>query len=299
MNHKFDLDEWMSRIPWEVFADRDTYEASPVSGPLEICANEHLRRRLQDQYVWGRPQWMDIFIWGKGEPANRAATKFGGVPYRPKGKAWPVDPGGALLPFIAQFNFSDSQDLVNTPSNILLLFGIIYEGDFESIDGDYDAYYLEWQDLIDGPLIESSDIPDGLVWAAEPFYGHILRVANYPEAERIASGEYPMLDGKEVRSEHLLKCYQGTCIGNSHFIIQPYDREAPGSPLCALCHIEPSFFGYRFPWVNVETPEELEMGDVSWMSGPYPSPQLDMGDGGAVFIRRLDNGELLVHASYG
>jgi hypothetical protein len=309
MNYKFDLSKWKERIPWDVFTSNWKYNQDirgvPISGPLDICANEHLRKLFENHYHWGEPEWVDMFVWGKGECENRAATKIGGLPYRPKELGWPVDQGGASLPFIAQFNFTDSKDLVEVPGDILLIFGIIHQGDFQSCEGDYDSLHFEWHNLSDMSLVDSSEVPNHLVWVPEPFHGYIVRVANYPDAKLKNKNEfnYIILNGKKVLNDFGLTTYQGSCIGTSQNSYD-VDADSPGKRICTLNSLGTGYFGLEYPWVNDQTPEDLDeefQKTYEWAKtgSPYPNPKLNIVDSGAIFVRMMDNGHLAAYISYG
>jgi len=69
------------------------YRGGDITSPGDICNIEWLRRGMVDQYDWGQPVPVDVFVMSKGEPANRHATKIGGLPYRRE-----IFPGPVLRP---------------------------------------------------------------------------------------------------------------------------------------------------------------------------------------------------------
>lgn len=291
MNHKFNLSEWMTKIPWDTFSSDDSYSAPPITSPLDICAIMHFRSLLQDQYDWGQGKPMDIFIWGKGDTENRTATKIGGLPYLPERHLWPLDVNGQSLPFIGQFNFTDSRDIVEAPGDILLLFGIIYQGEIRQI-------HMEWKNITSQTLISLSDIPE-LSWRPDPFHGYILRINNYPDASLKNGMRYPKINGKDVDGHYRITTCEATCIGKYPHYIQRSDKCNPGVPFCMFASIDISFHEKKHPWVNVETPASLdeEFEKFTDWKDFYPRSQFMIGDGGALVIRMLSEGALFASTS--
>lgn len=60
----------------------------------------------------------------KGLPEHAWESKVGGVPYRPRGQDWPVNPDGNPLIFLAQVNFADIPQLPDFPHSGILQFFI-------------------------------------------------------------------------------------------------------------------------------------------------------------------------------
>src|SRR5262245_55776866 len=82
-----------------------------VVGPGAVAINEQLRAESLVTNDCKRKRYpTDVVVWAKGEPSNRAATKVGGLPYRPAILPWPVDDVGGPLRFIAQMCFVDSRE---------------------------------------------------------------------------------------------------------------------------------------------------------------------------------------------
>jgi hypothetical protein len=141
MNYEFHLEDWLPRFPLRERYGR--YSGDDITSPCDICNIEWLRRGMVDQYDWGRPVPVDVFVMSKGEPENRYATKIGGLPYRPRDLLWPCAPSGRPLAMIAQFNFTNSTDIIGKlPGDLLLVFGDDSDG-----DGPIELLHLEWQRL--------------------------------------------------------------------------------------------------------------------------------------------------------
>lgn len=292
MNHSFSIRDWISAISWSEWSENDRYEAVPVTGPADLCLNEHLRRNLADAYDWGTPFEKDIFIWGIGESTLRTATKIGGLPYRESEKPWPIAPNGVPLPFVGQINFSNSADLVDTPAEMLLVFADIFEGVVNTA-------CLEWQSIEPNmKLVLEREVPE-TSWKPHPFHGHIVRVESFPNAVLKPGVNKPVIDGRLVSRDHLLFNYQASEIGRCPFAIQPCDSEI-NDPICVIASLQPSGFGHPYPWVNDSTiwslDAEIKRAGRECVEG-YPDPQLMFGDGGSLYIYRDIAGLTCVHIS--
>jgi hypothetical protein len=272
MNYRFDLDEWLPRLPLEPRNGR--FSGQVIASPCDICNNEHLRWAAYDQFAWGPAVPVDIFIMAEGEPENRHATKIGGLPYRQAGMDWPTSLDGTPMSFLAQIDFTDSTDLVGElPGDVLLVF----TPDTESCD--IETVHFEWQPLGLSDLISGNALPEQ-VFCHDPCYGHLCRTVSYPEARRnpeLAATKYPMCGGREIWSSHHLLQYQATQIGQAPFFIQHGDRDLPGQLLCAISSVQPDQHE-RYPWVN--RPEPLMPKD-QWR---YDNKYLMMGDVGCIYI---------------
>lgn len=139
---KFDPAQWFNRVgpflpdPTGVWVTRD------VIGPRDACWVLKMREMIRRYYLFGPPVPVDMFLLSLGEAPHRDCTKIGGLPFWPRGRQWPkatavalppfpmgptlprVTPAGAPLPFLAQFCFRESVDIIgDTPEDLLLLFG--------------------------------------------------------------------------------------------------------------------------------------------------------------------------------
>jgi hypothetical protein len=216
---------------------------------------------MQDQYDWGRPVSVDIFVMAEGEPADRAATKIGGLPFRPAAAPWTNNLAGEPMFFLGQFNFKQSKDLTEElPGELLLVFA-------DSSSGMTDDLYFEWQPDRIPVLADDRSIarPSGF----DPCYGYVYRTLSYPGAHSFAdydSGQYPKCRGKDVWSDYYLRQWQATQIGSAPFFIQG-DPELPGRILCAISSVMPDVHE-PFPWIN--HPEPLMPKDqLRFNDNPY------------------------------
>ena len=92
-----------------------------ITSPYHIAVVEQLRGELLRDLPAPDSLPVDVFISAQGEPANRATTKMGGLPYWPAREDWPVNEYDSFLTFVGQLCFSDSQDILPPlPGDILL-----------------------------------------------------------------------------------------------------------------------------------------------------------------------------------
>lgn len=246
-NPVFDLPHWLSRC--ELTTRNDVYYGEIITGPADICANEHLRSCLQDVYRWGEGIPMDVFVMADGEPEQRGVTKLGGLPYRPADEPWPQNAQGNPLLFVAQMNFADSTDLVGKlPADLLLVFADWQEGRIEDV-------HFEWQPWTRSELIDAGSIP------AHPgtfagCYGTRLRTMNFPAAEQVDSSPHAQCHGRDVHGDYLVPAYQATQIGRSPFWLQGVEEDLPGEVICTISSVQPQPDAAH-PWVNRAAPVPL------------------------------------------
>lgn len=276
VNYEFELEDWLPRFPLQ--ERHGHYSGGDITSPCDICNIEWLRRGMVDQYDWGQPVPVDVFVMSKGEPENRHATKIGGLPYRPRHLPWPSAPSGRPLALIAQFNFSSSFDIVgNLPGDLLLIFG-------DDSDGPVRPLHMEWQNLGIEDLIEPSAVPSECMKVA-PCFGNRCRMISYPEAVRTTDSKYPQCHGKDVWSPYWIPQLQATQIGRAPFFIQEGDDSLPGQPLCTIASVQPDMH-QPYPWVNVPEPKCPE---GKW---DYSGDELMIGDLGCIYVFIEEDGTL-------
>jgi hypothetical protein len=278
MNYKFDINEWMPRFPLQPRYGH--FDGEIITSPCDVCNNEQLRQGVKEEFDWGEPVPVDIFVMAEGEPKDRHVTKLGGLPFRPHGVPWPTASSGDPMLFLAQFNFASSRDLYpDLPGDLLLVFAD--GGEFvESIQ-------FEWQPLGTPDLISAEEIPSHPD-AFDPCYGHVLRTVSYPAAKpkRDYGFEmYPKYGEFNVWSWYHLLQYQATQIGRAPFFIQEGDSGLPGQVLCTISSVQPDQHK-PYPWVN--HPEPLMPEDEF----RYDFNYLMMGDVGCIYISIDDAGRL-------
>lgn len=233
---RLDLAHWLQecplsrlRIPGREFFVQQVY------GPCEIAIIEQLRAE-RDLRARGEGVPTDVCVWSVGEPANPATTKIGGVPYRPTSVPWPTAENGSPMGLLAQFNFTDSLDVLGPvppealPGDILLVFT---SGPHLYCDWDPDdkgSWVLEWHRVRPGISLS----PARQVHDLTPTFATLHRMMDYPHSR--------LDDGLDIVA--------GTKFGG----IPPYqqnDPELPGTPLCTLGSLNP--FGSPWPMLNVPT----------------------------------------------
>jgi len=276
MNYEFDLNEWLPRFPLQ--EQHGHYSGGDITSPGDICNIEWLRRGMVDQYNWGRGIPVDIFVMSRGEPENRFATKIGGLPHRPRNLPWPCAPSGRPLALIAQFNFSNSIDIVgNLPGDLLLIFG-------DDSDGPVMPLHMEWQLLGTQDLVCSAEMPPDCMTIA-PCFGNRCRMISYPDATRTTDSEYPQCQGKDVWSDYWIPQFQASQIGRAPFFIQENDDSLPGQLLCTIASVQ-SDTHLPYPWVNVPEPR---CSPGEWRPD---GKELMIGDLGCIYVFIADDGTL-------
>lgn len=248
--YEFRINEWLTKCPLQQPNRRSRYSGEIITGPADICNNEHLRRGMQNEYRWGPSVPMDVFVMADGESSDRHVTKIGGLPYRPASRAWPVNSAGEPLLFLAQFNFTDSIDLVgDLPAPLLLVFADWNQGRFEELT-------FEWQPQTSSRLIDANEVPEH-PGSFAPCFGYRFRTINFPTFERIRERGYPQCMGMDVWSDYHVPVYQATQIGTSPFWIQGRDENLPGEIICTISSVQPAP-NKAYPWVNQEHQIPLE-----------------------------------------
>lgn len=298
MNNIFNISEWANLISWEEILKNalvsNSIIAPAISGPASACAIHYLRKILVDCVDWGQAVPTDIFVWAKGEGANRVATKLGGLPYRSKNKEWPKSKHGVDLPFICQFNFDNSRDLVDVPKAILLVFGFVH-GDVLT-----DACF-EWMDagLPESELV--SKIPT-VLWMPEAMEGYIYRTDNFPNATLMDDLDCAKKFGFEIDSIHRVFAIVASSIGCNPYV-ECFCEERGEQLICSLTSMDAGVCGVSFPWINVEAPEDEEdLFDrrLAWykLRSGYPFPPFNFSDLGCLFVTLTKSGDANGYTKY-
>jgi hypothetical protein len=273
VNYEFNLSEWLPRfsLDQEGFA----CDGALITGPVDICNNEVLRKRVQRQVTWGVAVPVDVFIMAKGEPPDRHVTKLGGLPYRPADKPWPKQTDGKPMTFIGQICFADSKDLTGgLPGDVLLMFAPSPVEVVESL-------VFEWYPLAMTNLMPAKKLPKQ-PWQFHPCYGYIYRAVNFPKAKPKPKYKTSLTyRGREVFSEYYLFQYQATQIGRAPFYIQG-EPGLPGQPLCTISSIGTNPHS-PWPWVN--HPEPVYRPDESYR---IDEGNFMYGDTGCIYISMDD-----------
>ncbi|MCA8919401.1 MAG: DUF1963 domain-containing protein [Planctomycetes bacterium] len=191
----------------------------------------------------------DVIVWCQGEPANRALTKIGGLPYWPINREWPNN--GKPMVFVGQFNFGDSTDiLMALPGQILSIF--VKEDDLY----DPEHFHFEWLNESDGALIQQT--PTSGWWGNKPVFGQKFRTWD--------------------SAEH--GTYQSTKIGGLRHLIQD-ELGLPGKHLATLHSL--NFYGGKpDPFANRETPLSEDEDRGYFCIGDVGSLYIFIGEDGVV-----------------
>ena len=218
----------------------------------------------------------DVFVFGKGEPDDPSCTKVGGCPFWPADQDWPTTPDGSPCHFLAQFNFSDSIDIIDIalPGAVLLL---LTDPEKDWLWGD-DGLSFHWVSAGASPG-SNLNVPSA-IGTSGPFYGAVHRTADYPDAGDAASE-------LDVSQNYNLPVLNGTKIGGlPHFIQQgggTCDRF-----LCQLGSIQAAPFA-PYPWVNQRAPLGLEFNN----DGIYGEDNCAVfGDMGSIYLFIDDHGNV-------
>lgn len=219
-----------------------------ITSPWDIFAAETLRDR--HGLRTGEPFPADVFIFGKGEPIHRSCTKVGGRPFWPVDRPWPGMQHGRPYHFVAQFNFSDSMDIVpDLPADLLV---VLADPDVDWLVED-DGLAFHW---VPTDVEPASDLAVPCVCrSATGFFGAIHRTCDYPHA-------YEIVSRLDVRNGFLLPVLNGTKIGGlPHFIQSGESESLSGTFLCQLGSIQAAP-NVPYPWVNHEAPFHLRPRDA-------------------------------------
>jgi hypothetical protein len=186
------------------------------------------------------------------------------------------------MALIAQFNFTNSRDLVGElPGDLLLIFG-------DDFDGPIEPLHFEWQNLGLSNLV--SEMPADIM-PVSPCFGNRCRTVSYPHATQAPPGaDDPRCNGEAVWHSYWIPRYQATQIGRAPFFIQDGDDDLPGSPLCMIASVQPDPH-QPYPWVN--HPEPL-CPEGAW---PKDDGNLMIGDLGCIFISIDEDGKIHVGES--
>lgn len=278
---RISLGDWIPRFPVRPDEDAEARSAQAyVVGPKSVAVVEQLRARHGGPAALGPPAPTDVLVWAQGEPEHRAATKIGGLPYRPAGLPWPTGKEGQPSAFVGQICFADSRDLlinprgktVDLPGDVLLLFSPEKSGLWDSDDEDPKSLQHEWHPLGLDRLVSPADLP-AQPWTASrggtiaPCHAHLHRSSDHPAFP----DDHPF---RKLYDPDPFCVFEGGKIGGVPFYARSHDPR-PGVFLAALGTINPSDGPY--PFVNLPTPpaDNPHMSHGDW---------LQFGDLGALYL---------------
>lgn len=279
----FDPREWEHRVG-SSFIDRyGNWGTRDIIGPRDACSVVAARKELRPYVAFGPPTPVDVFLLSIGEPEDRAATKIGGVPFWPRRREWPRSQLGKPLPFLAQFCFCESTDIVgDLPGDLLLLFG---EGDLPgSIIARWQSY-TPCERLIDGaemPVKARSTCFHGVRWRTESFL----------EAE-YDDNPICLPNGTRVSDLWFVCELLGMQIGPRPFF--PRWNDSPRTTdraICSMCSVLPTPEAL-YPFVNRSEP----LTDQESLESCVGLSDIGDADGfGVVCVTVGADGEAVVHS---
>ena len=194
------------------------------------------------------------FYWASERDPPRDCTKIGGLPFWPHDRAWPESEDGRPLPFLAQFCFRESRDLVgDLPEEMLLLFG----------DKDDPANVVgRWQSpACRTRLVDCDEMPVEPI--APSFYGIRWRTENFPDAEYGNDG-IVLADGTTVSEKWFVCTLMGMQIGSHPFF--PRWEGRPGKTEKTVCAMSAVFPIPGFPWPFINRSSPLTEQEVEPLS---------------------------------
>lgn len=263
MELEFDVNPWIEEFPihprevWGPFAGSPIDLANIVDYRQAVCYR-------------GPCLPADVFAFSKGECPRRDATKIGGLPFRQKSRAWPLDTSGQPMTFLAQLRLVESQEFLGTiPGNILLVFA-----EREDLSHDeLSQLRFEWQTVRDvEDLIQLEDLPEPS-WELLMCWGKRIRMPDFPlamvfaaAAERWGS-RFAVIDGTKVGGWSGLHSVDSVDSKRNPIaaraisedlraLIDP--RYLPKREAFFVAQIGPIFPNPRAPWCNLRHDPDLD-----------------------------------------
>ena len=278
----FDLVEWSKRVGPSGPDGGGVLYVRDVIGPRQACRIHWAQRMLSDVIALGQPKQVDFFVLSVGESPERDRTKIGGLPWWPRKRAWPLSDQQKPLPFIAQFNFRKSLDIVGElPADVLLLFGDLFGPS---------TLAVRWQSLdCESSLVGADDIPDNS--AIPRFFGSRWRTEIFPDA-RCPLEPVALRDGTVVKEPWFACRPLGMQIGTG-----PFSRGYFGGDptrhrtIASLSSIFP-ILGSRHPFLNHSQP--MHESEVDALTLPLTDIRDADGFGVACILLDETRGETLV-----
>lgn len=254
----------------------------PIIGPRHVITLERLRREYRDKGLLGRSVETDVCVWGLGEPKVGSWTKFGGVPYRPADREWPLGDNNEPSLFLGQICFVDSLDVLRAggvksalPGDVLLIFDPSREMELTNWFDDPNSLQFEWWPLGMSRPFEQGQVPDQHYGPHReiiaPTYAELHRTMDYPD---VGENDPPRTDrgmGDELVITH------GTKIGGVNRPLIEFD-ELPGVFLAQMESILTTHM--RYPFLNTPTREESS----TRLNASAGSAPLMIGDMGGLYL---------------
>lgn len=287
----FNPEEWREKVA----LDEDDF--SLIMGPRDALAVLATRELMFAEHVPAHSASTDVFLFGLGEGPDRSGTKVGGLPFLQKRDPWPACQGGRPLPFLCQFNFTESRDIVGelVSDDVLLLFGDAPTEEYENPNVKF-----VWKSASKTrDLVEVADVP--VQPSFDPFYGVRWRTKNYP-----CNDEYNSWSTFKPAQIQLATTLFATQISRFPFLFGRYGDPFDGRHLCCLTPIN-STTPKEYPFVNRQEPIVPDWFQTH--NSPYPS-QSECGirfpetwlldsDSGTLYVYRTDHGDLAAEWIFG
>ena len=241
---EFNLSDWEDK-----FDRPQNLRVNGIYGPHDALTSLAIRDSASESVRFGKAVETDVFLLSTGPPENLARSLIGGVPYWPEQREWPRDRDGRFIPFLAQFDFRGSRDIVNAEGDILLVFADVTSPDR--------AYSLAWQSVDTKiKLIEPQAVPVSNNLPC--YFGTKWRICNFPDYTNLdknsGASTIRLKDGSRVREAYFAFTLMGMQIGDSPFIAPGLEDDLDQMTIvCSLCGIAP-FMGVEYPFVNRKAP---------------------------------------------
>ena len=289
-NSSFDPIDWFKQSGLEPDVLDLYHEFHGTYGPLDAYACVKVREWLRDYAYFGEGVPADAFILSVGGSDDRARTKIGGLPFWNRNRAWPTDSKGQPIPFLAQFNFSESLDLFpDADGNVLVV--------FSHTDPSLGCV-AHWEPLSTGnALISSDEIP--IANEVHEFTGTRWRTDNFPEwklkDESISCNSVTLANGIWIRSLYTLFEILGMQIGTGGFLsagpasVPIQDGEE------VICSISGLAVAAKRPYRFLNRPEAFSKNAANELFFSLSDIQ-DCDGFGVLFVLRGPNGDLRCRA---
>lgn len=249
--------------------DEAEFEWERVGSIFNIWSNKTLRERFFGE-ANEEKQEADIFVWGRGEPTNKASTKFAGTPIYHEGIPH-------NLGYVGQLSLGDSNDLIlkSIPGDLLVIWS----------DDEFPYGEIECR-LVKGSEIEiNENIPIcAAVKHLEPFYGVRYRTWDPNWKRSDLSAEYELVGHFGPRLFRLWP-WDATKVGG---IPSNRDLCKPGNLFLGQLNSIQAEPEVEFPWVNQREP--LPVSNAKGNGYSSQSNSFSFGDMGRLSFLLDDNG---------
>jgi hypothetical protein len=184
-NPKADIGEFVRHFPGQIESER-RHPVFNLFTPHDVALRENQLCVVQAELDLGPKIPAHYLLYAQGESETREQSRIGGLPYRPRGLAWPMDSMGRPEEFVCQVDFSDSRSLLPTlPGDVMLLFA--------SEEGLGDPpFTLEWYPHRLTDLMTVRDFPrfnfTFPMLQSESVFCYLYETYDFPEAKARIQG---------------------------------------------------------------------------------------------------------------